>query len=462
VYCVVGVYHFTTKSKKKVGLSLQEAHWTVRMSGDESDVVANQIAVSKSAESSSAGNSGDADAPMQSDQDEEDGNRIEGSFDSESDGHNHIDENEEKEGMESDEEKAPVAELTDEFGRPLSAYEIMRLERIKRNKAYLAKLGLEGDPMNGKKGTLLVSDKDDMKKKIAAKKKRQKEVVVHRRTSVGRRTKTKKIDYTEKKVKQQADMLLKEEKLIAKKKKSEKPKKEDSLPLFIYREFKNMKVNRKQNVRTAERLERLAEVAVRLASRETETLRKKNRRLEERETRDLLVPVVHEIEKRRVDIIKALKGISGLAITKSSEEEQREQAVKVLEEAKIRFPEALQEIERSLGQMLLERLPPFQIVENKKCTKKGPKIKKANGKKKKETILDDQQKATLKLPANLNLEELHKVEEGLKVRVQKARNVGGPVTTKFADAVQRKWLNGDGPTAASFYEFIPQVGDTVL
>ena len=440
------------------------------MSGDESEESASRIAVAKSAESSSAENSGDADEPRKPDSDEEDESDNDGdgdsgneSIDQEQNGSNEDDVEDEENEVESDEEKAPAAALTDEFGRPLSAYEIMRLERIKRNQAYLAKLGLESDSTNGMKRTLLAPHEDEMKKKKAAKKRMKKEVVVHRRTSVGRRTKAKKIDYTEKKVKQKNDVLPKEQKKSAKKEKSEKrKKKETSLPLFIYREFKNMEVSRRQNVRTAEKLVRSAQLEIRRAEKEIETLQRRERRLRERETRDALVPVVHEIEKRRVDIIKALRGIAGQAKTEISKEEQRKQAMKKLKVAENRFPQALQETERSLGRMLLERLPPFQNVENEKPSKKGGKKKKAKGKKfeiDKEPFLDEQTKA---LPDNLNLEELQKVEEGLKVRVQKARNVGGPVTTKFAGAVQRKWLDGDGPVAASFNEYVPQVGDTVL
>ena len=72
---------------------------------------------------------------------------------------------------------------------------------------------------------------------------------------------------------------------------------------------------------------------------------------------------------------------------------------------------------------------------------------------------------------NLDLEELQQAAQNLKVRVQKARNVGGPVTATFASSVNRKWLeqgvgpnNNDAPiaVAASYNEYVPQVGDVVL
>ena len=379
-----------------------------------------------------------------------------------SDGDDAENKEEEDEAKDQDEVKAS-AEPTDEFGRPLSAYEIMRLERIKRNQAYLAKLGLEADSNSGKKGFLLAPNE-----KKAAKKKK-KEVVVQRRTSVGRRTKAKKVDYTEKKIKQKIDLLSKQEKTSEKKEKTEKQKtKDNSVPLFIYREFRNMEVSRRQNMRTAEKLVRSAELQMRMANREVESLQRKDRRLRDRETRDVLIPIVQEIEKRRIDIIKALRRIDGPEKQQISKEELRNQAAERLSEAEKRFPEAAQEAELSLARMLIERLPPFQNVENNNMkVKSGKNNKKAKGKNaenSKDPSPDQKAKVVTVpvLPANLDLEGLRKIEEGLKVRVQKSRNVGGPVTAKFAGAVQRKWLDGDGPTAASFNEYVPQVGDTVL
>ena len=66
---------------------------------------------------------------------------------------------------------------------------------------------------------------------------------------------------------------------------------------------------------------------------------------------------------------------------------------------------------------------------------------------------------------NLDLEELRQAAQNLKIRIQKARNVGEPVTTTFASSVNRKWLdNKDAPIAiaASYNEYVPRVGDVVL
>jgi hypothetical protein len=201
---------------------------------------------------------------------------------------------------------------------------------------------------------------------------------------------------------------------------------------------------------------------MRMANREVESLQRKERRLRDRETRDMLIPIVRQIDKRRVGIIKALRRIEPEK-QQISNEELRNQAAKRLSEAEKRFPEAAQEAELSLARMFIERLPPFQNVENNNMKVKSAKSKKSKGKNADPSPDQEAKAVTVPvLPANLDVEALRKVEEGLKVRVQKSRNVGGPITANFAGAVQRKWLDGDGPIAASFNEYVPQVGDTVL
>jgi hypothetical protein len=388
--------------------------------------------------------------------------------------------NEKKEREEQAQERSTVPEEpskpTDEYGRPLSAYEIMRLERIKRNQAYLAKLGLEADVKTGKSKTLLG---DEAPKKPRPKKKT--EVQVLRRSSVSRRTKTKDIDYTEKTVKRKEDILTKTEK----KKKVPKPKKvksekqqkrEDRLPLFIYREFKRIETTRNKNLHTAEKLNRKAENEVRMTQRSLDALERKTKRLRERETRNDMLPIVHEIDKRKSDIIRGLKKVDkSVKHGLMSEEERRVEITKEVEEARMRFPEAIREVEAELGQMLLERLPPIVLEDvsnegggKKSKSKKGKKQTDADGESEDVGVGVGGAKGESKavsvsaVPMNLDLEELRKVEQNLKVRVQKARNVGGPVTLKLAAAVNRKWLENDAPVAASYNEYVPQVGDIVL
>jgi hypothetical protein len=158
-----------------------------------------------------------------------------------------------------------------------------------------------------------------------------------------------------------------------------------------------------------------------------------------------------------------------------SEEERRVEITKEVEEARMRFPEAIREVEAELGQMLLERLPPIVLEDvsnegggKKSKSKKGKKQTDAEGESEDVGVGVGGAKGESKavsvsaVPMNLDLEELRKVEQNLKVRVQKARNVGGPVTLKLAAAVNRKWLENDAPVAASYNEYVPQVGDIVL
>jgi len=404
----------------------------------------------------------DADEASDNDDNEEESD-DESDNDNDNDEEEEEQQEEEEDQQEEEEEETKPSEQTDEFGRPLSAYEIMRLERIKRNQAYLAKLGLEADAKNGKKGTLLGEDSTTVKKK---KIKKKKAAVVLRRSSVSRKTKAKAIDYADKPVKQKSD-LLKEKTPKKVKKERVDNKREDRVPLFIYRELKNLETSKKQNLRMAEKFVRAAEVEVKMAKRQVETLEKKEKRRWEKETRNDLLPIVQDLDKRRGDIIKGLKRVDEVAKKGGMNIKERKVFLEnKLVEAEQRFPVAIEEAECALGQMLFERLPPSCFENNGAEKQPKSKLSKKSKKKGKKAGAEPAELEELTVPValtiNLDLEELRKVEQNLKVRVQKGRNVGGPVTKKFAAAVQRKWMEGDGPVAASFNEYVPQVGDTVL
>jgi hypothetical protein len=91
-----------------------------------------------------------------------------------------------------DESKPSVdVAMAAEDGRQLSEYEILRLERIKRNREYLAKLGLD-NPAD-------VATEPDKKKSKIGRPKREPSAVdmIERRTSISRRTKMKPVSYVE-------------------------------------------------------------------------------------------------------------------------------------------------------------------------------------------------------------------------------------------------------------------------
>jgi hypothetical protein len=81
----------------------------------------------------------------------------------------------------------PETPIKAEDGRPLSEYEILRLERMKRNREYLSQLGLETNKDHDKNHPL------KKQKPVRPKK----EVVVIRRSSISRRTKMQPIRYVE-------------------------------------------------------------------------------------------------------------------------------------------------------------------------------------------------------------------------------------------------------------------------
>jgi hypothetical protein len=95
-----------------------------------------------------------------------------------------------KEGRDESKPSVDVAMAADD-GRQLSEYEILRLERIKRNREYLAKLGLD-NPAD------VATEPDKKRSKIGRPKRETSAVdIIERRTSISRRTKMKPVSYVE-------------------------------------------------------------------------------------------------------------------------------------------------------------------------------------------------------------------------------------------------------------------------
>ena len=74
---------------------------------------------------------------------------------------------------------------TTEDGRPLSEYELLRLERMKRNREYLSLLGLDND----------TAQQQPSRKRVKPIRKKENTVIVERRSSITRRTKLQPIQY---------------------------------------------------------------------------------------------------------------------------------------------------------------------------------------------------------------------------------------------------------------------------
>ena len=140
-------------------------------------------------------------------------------------------------------------------GRQLSEYEIQRLERIKRNREYLAKLGLAGKDGGGVLG-------QKQRRKRSGK---PNEVAVVRRSPISRRSKIKKVvTYAEPSASVRDLIRVADGKATDAPIDKRKPKKSvnERQEAFIYLEFKRIQSFKNQLAKQANRNVRLAEKEV--------------------------------------------------------------------------------------------------------------------------------------------------------------------------------------------------------
>ena len=373
---------------------------------------------------------------------------------------------------------------TDEYGRELSAYEIMRLERIQRNKAYLAQLGLEEEKSEAK---ISYEKKLQQKKKDRKKKPVSDESLAERRQSMARKSKAKEVDYSGD-LKNIFKIKQNEEKVIVKSQPEVTPRKgkrkHDQVPLFIYREFKHIIKCRHKAVATGKRLVKAAELEYRVAKRNVGIHeRKEKRRMEKEgrkiahETKKLLLPTIQELGNRRVELKKAKKEFEAWQheiLSTSLRSNAKTKAAFI--DAKIGFPLAVQRNERMLGLMLCERLIPQKEDTGKAKLKSSPT--KTAGKTCNSTEIKAVIKSTKKLkPTKSSSNTYDSIDDiseksisldGASIvtkkanQIIKARNIGGPITPSLSSCVQRKWLERDVPVPADVSNFVPQIGDTIL
>lgn len=172
---------------------------------------------------------------------------------------------------ESSEDDDQFTEYTDEHGvtHLLSAYEIQRLERIKRNKAYLTNLGLD-------KG-------EDRPKKIQQRKRERRP---HSLDSSeirfsSRRASHTQVSYTEKAPRWSEFDKGTETKLTVKKRESSKGIRRgerEAMDIVIYKEFLRITSERKQNLKQAEKNIRRAEIELKYYKKKADAFDRKNRR----------------------------------------------------------------------------------------------------------------------------------------------------------------------------------------
>lgn len=184
---------------------------------------------SEAADSLSEG--GDSDEELEVDSDS--GEESDGS--EEEDGENGLQEgssneesgNEESSGSSDDEEETPNFSSD---GREISAYEQLRLDRIRRNKEKLAQLGLQGQEGSGVLG-----------KKRTKKRPRKKKEEIKMRSSLSRHTKQKPMNYAE--PSNSVSALLRKQSAALKKSSSSSRKSKgisERMDKFIHLEFKRM------------------------------------------------------------------------------------------------------------------------------------------------------------------------------------------------------------------------------
>lgn len=154
-----------------------------------------------------------------------------------------------------------------EDGHALSAYEIQRLERIRRNKEYLVSLGLE------KNKEAMAAAKKKKKKSAPA---RKKQPDIKRRSSISRASKEKVVTYSErsdKDKKEPADTNKPQEPWTRK-----KESRGARMERFIHDEFRRIGKEQKVHLKRAQANVRKADVELRIAKQRVERFEKKQRR----------------------------------------------------------------------------------------------------------------------------------------------------------------------------------------
>lgn len=237
------------------------------------------------------GGSDDEDDKEEVDEDDENDEADENDEEEESNGSNSDGESDGESASSSseNEDSKPAAPVLGEDGRVLSAYEIMRLERIRRNQEYLAKLGLD---------SIKEQQQQDLQEQQQKRRRKSVDNAMPEKQRLSRRAKAA-VDYSEPSISIAA--LLRESKKeetaeakpIKEKKVSldhseqqqSRPKKgkprRDRMERFIYDEFCVIQNHKKRVLKEAEKNVRLAEKEVKFWSKRMEkVLRQEERRAE--------------------------------------------------------------------------------------------------------------------------------------------------------------------------------------
>eukprot|EP00978_Attheya_sp_CCMP212_P035906 scaffold158952_cov53-Attheya_sp.AAC.2 len=187
---------------------------------------------------------------------------------------------------ENDNEQEPSAPVFDEDGRVLSKYEIMRLERIKRNQAVLAKLGLQGSSSGG---GILSPYADEVKKKQRRKKQQAKnedKKATQESRRLSSRAAKKNVDYSEKALlgDMAAGITAEPANGGTKRKRKERARK-DRMPREIFHEFRRVERRHRQTLKSAEKSFRAAQTEQRYWKKQAGIFKRKEMRRIQNEAR---------------------------------------------------------------------------------------------------------------------------------------------------------------------------------
>lgn len=407
-----------------------------------------------------------------------------------------------------DEDSKPAAagaSQLSEDGHQLSAYELQRLERIRRNKEYLASLGLEEEKARLQKPT--------------APKKRKKgnpKPELKRRSSISRRTKAKDINYSgipHARWENDAPGDDGDNRPIApirsKHKASQGQKgRKQRMERFIYIEFQKIQADIKRDFRRAKRNMREADVAYRYAKNKADRYERKKKR--ELETKRFMAEYGEELKvlgctaKQMLQQLESHMNEIQLSLGAfderfrwqrnmaqwNSQQEENTRKMEIID-ALERFPLALKDAVQDLDLLLIERSPRDPPAPRKSTRKRKFVVGVEEPERPEAKILAGETPDISKermtdgswggLSAAITAETLSTAATGKaspepspsevdlkpsaknKKRELVAKNVGGWVSPVFSQSIDRSWLESDSP-AKKFdpSRYIPQIGDTVL
>lgn len=426
-------------------------------------------------------------APDESEEDDDEAN-AEGINDESSRSSSSDDDDQSSSGSEGD---AKVDVVTTSDGRVLSQYELQREERIRRNREYLASLGLERP----------------VEESATRQQRRNKRRPVQEKQRSSQRER-KSVDYTERPASLASIVRefrtpkanAKPRKREPKPKESQKEKKDSRMERFIYREFQSIQAHKNQVLKQAEKDLRAAKREVKYWSKLAEKVENRERRREESsqlaEHGLSLRDILREVDNRTSELVDAVGryddelhvctwripfSLASLFYVASrpsfpstcfqAEEQAREQQqMRLVAEDKLkmlnaleRFPTALKHSQTLLNAALLERAPEDPppprrshraarddaISEVPESTKSGVS-RKEEGERDASDAWGSTSEAFL---LSSELQELKRVP----------RNVGGWVSPAFAEQLDRSWLDLDSPPSQfDPSAFVPQIGDCVL